>query len=767
MKLFERRPLVRAFYFFILFGLALLYFDRVLSCRLVFIERDLSAFFIPPKVLWVDLLKHGTFPFWNPYQYSGIPLLAALQPGVLYPPHVFYLFLPFPIVWNWLIILHFLLAGIAVYLFLAHMKSSEEGAFVGALVFMLSGYLLSVHSLLPHLFAVSWFPLVLLFFLKHFETGRIRHAVFVSFFLLMQFLSGAPEILMMSVLALIIVTFFLPSLIGERVGVYTRMRSLVVIFSLFLLLSAVQILPFYELKAQSIRQSGLTYFESSIWSMAWRDFIQFFIPDPFGNMMNDQKYWQNQSWLKTIYLGIVPFCLSTFYFLTTGRKRWLFALLIVISLIFALGGNTPVYKLLYRIPPFSSVRYPVKFLFLFFFVISVTSGLGFDKLRQGVAERNRRIHGAIQVFFYLGFLFALAWSYTVLFRERVVNLFDSIGFKPEAYNLISVNIHDIRRFCFFAFLFCILLLVYRRVTRKRLVMVFMVAILALDLFLANYGFYSSIPWELYRQPHEFVSAIVERGKTDRYFVTPKTHKTYDRFPRDKAAMSAAYAPLSGLYAVEGTEVLRIAQYDLFINWMKILSSIKEAERFFDIAGIRYVVSIVKLNEAHFTLLRGMNIGDEPLYLYEYDDYPGRFLLFSRIRSVPDEKSMIDALADRKIDLRQEMIVLSKEAQPHVPISAQGKVELVRYEPNNLVLNCRTDQGAFLYVSDTYYPGWRAYVDGQRTEIFRANLAFRAVKVPPGEHTVLFRYVPTSFYAGLVLTAIGFILSCLLIVKGRK
>ena len=271
--------------------------------------------------------------------------------------------------------------------------------------------------------------------------------------------------------------------------------------------------------------------------MAWRDFIQFFIPDPFGNMMNDQKYWQNQSWLKTIYLGIVPFCLSAFYFLTADRRRWLFALLMVISLIFALGGNTPIYKLLYRIPPFSSVRYPVKFLFLFFFVISVTSGLGLDKFRQGVAEQSRRIQGAIHVFFYLGFLFALVWAYTVLFRGSVEKLFDSIGFKPEAYNLISVNIHDIRRFCFFAFLFCILLLVYRRVTRKRLVMVFMVILLALDLFLANYGFYSNMPWEVYMRPHEFVSEIDKGGKTDRYFLTPKTQSTYNRFPKDKAAMA--------------------------------------------------------------------------------------------------------------------------------------------------------------------------------------------------------------------------------------
>ncbi|HME45075.1 MAG TPA: YfhO family protein [Syntrophorhabdales bacterium] len=635
------------------------------------------------------------------------------------------------------------------------------------MIFMLSGYLMSVHNLLPHLFAVSWFPLVLLFFLKHFETGRLRDGVFVAFFLLMQFLSGAPEILMMSVLALIIVAFFLPSLIGEHVGFYGRIRSFVVIFSLFLLLSAVQLLPFLELKAHSIRQGGLTYYESSVWSMAWRDVIQFFVPDPFGNMMNDQKYWQNQSWLKTIYLGIVPFCLSTFYFLTTGRKRWFFGLLIVISLIFALGGNTPVYRLLYRIPPFNSVRYPVKFLFLFFFVISVTSGLGFDKLRQGIAEGNRRIHGAIQIFFYLGFLFALAWSCTVLFRTRVVNFFDTIGFKPEAYNVIDVNIHDIRRFCFFAFLFCILLLVYRRVTRKRLVMVFMVAILALDLFLANYGFYYSLQWELYTHPHEFVSEIVKEGKIDRYFLTPKTQNTYNRFPKDRAAMGSAYAPLAGLYTAEGAEVLRLGYYELFINWLKILSSIDEAKRFFDVAGIRYVVSIMKLDEDDFSLLKSMKLGDTRLYLYEYDDYPGRFLLFSRIRTVPDEKSMIEAMADRSIDLRQELIVLSKEAQPSAPVSTRGKVELVRYEPNNLVLKCRTDRGGFLYVSDAYYPGWRAYVDGQRTEILRADLAFRAVKVPPGEHTVLFRYVPISFYAGLVVTAIGLILSCLLIVKGRK
>jgi hypothetical protein len=761
-----RQPITRILYFAALAGIVLCYFYRVLSCREIFVERDLSAFFIPPKMLWVSLLKGGTFPFWNAYQYCGIPLLAALQPGVLYPPHVFYLFLPFQVVWNWLIILHFLLAGVAVYSFLKYVKSSEEGAFVGAVIFMLSGYLLSVHNLLPHLFAVAWFPLVLLSVLKYFESKQTRHAVFASLFLLMQFLSGAPEILMMSVLAVFIVTLFLPSFGEERVSFYARMRAFVVILSLFLLLSAVQLLPFYELKAQSIRQGGLTYFEASVWSMAWRDFIQFFIPDPFGNLQNDQKYWQNQSWLKTIYLGIVPFFLSAFFFVSRDKRRWLFALLMVISLIFALGGNTPIYKLLYKIPPFSSVRYPVKFLFLFFFVISVTSGIGLDRLKKGVRIGDRRTQKVILVAFYMGFLFALLWSFMTVFRPLVEQLFDHWGFKPDVYNLISVNIHDIRRFSFFAFLFCVLLLLYLRVARKRLIMGLITGVLILDLFLANYGYYSRIEWQAYVKEHPFSQAMLEEKSLDRYFVTPKTHKAYDRFPGIRAILGSAFAPIFGLYTADGAEVLRLNSYENFIQLVRGASTVKEAARFFDVAGIRYLISTARLEEQEFTLLSQVTVNDNPVYLYEYSAYPGRFLLFSRVKGVPDEKSMIEKLLDRTIDLRQELIVLSKGMQLENAKAATDKVEVVSYQPNHVVLKCETGQEAFLYVSDTFYPGWRAYVDGKRTEIVRANLAFRAVRVPQGGHTVSFRYVPISFYAGLVLTVIGLILALFLVIKRR-
>ena len=761
----ERRT--RSLYFLGLAFIVFAYFYRVLSCSEIFVERDLSAFFIPPKVLWVRLLRSGIFPFWNPHQYAGIPLLAVLQPGVLYPPHIFYLLLPFPVVWNWLIILHFLLAGIGVYLFLKHMQSSDEGAFVGSVVFVLSGYLLSVHNLLPHLFAVAWFPFVLLYALKYFELRQARHLALTSLFLLMQFLSGAPEILMMSVLALGIISLFPPSLQDSYAGFFFRVRSFLFIVALFLLLSAAQLLPFYEVKALSIRQSGLSYVEASIWSMAWRDFIQFFIPDPFGNLLSDQKYWQNQSWLKTIYLGVVPFFLSAFYFVTADRRRWVFGVLMIISLVFALGGNTPVYQLLYRVPPFSSVRYPVKFLFLFFFMISVTSGLGLDRLRKGVEEQSVRMQRIILVAFYMGFLFALVWGYLTVFRDHAEALFDAMGFKPDAYNLIKINIHDIRRFSFFSFLFSILLLLYLRVSWKRLTMALIMILLTLDLFLANYGFYSNVRWDAYMSEHQFANEMEARGRLDRYFLTPKTHKTHDRFPHGRAVLSAAYAPLFGAYAAEGAEVLRLDYYEQFTHLWKSTPSLKEATRFLDIAGVRYIISATKIEVENFAFLSEMTVNDKPVYLYEYTAFPGRFLLYSQVVSVPDENSMMQKLVDRSVDLRKEVVVLSKEARPLGRSSPGGKVEVVSYEPNRVLLNYDAPEEAFLYASDVFYPGWRAYVDGRRTEVMRANVAFRAIKVPPGRHTVTFRYVPMSFYGGLALTCIGIILCVVMLVRKRK
>jgi hypothetical protein len=751
--------------YFIYFGLIALYFHPLLNCEGIFVERDLSAYFIPPKYLWVQMAKSFDFPFWNPHNYSGFPILGAMQPGVLYPPHIAYFFLPFNVAWNWLIILHFVFCGATLYLLLRYLKASKTASFAGGVTFMLSGYLLSVHNLLTHLFAVPWFPLILIYFLKYLNTRKKGHLILASIFLTMQFLAGAPEIVILVLCVLFMIALFPGTFTEGEIKRSVSLKALVLATLLFLLLSAVQLIPFYELKGLSIRNSGLSYHEATVWSFAWRDFIQFFLPDAFGYFQSHEKYWSNQAWLKTVYLGIMPFLFSVFYFAGKDKKRWLFLALMVVSLLLALGGNTPLYNLLYRIPPLNGIRYPVKFLFLFFVTISITAALGLDQLRKGTAEGDRKTKVIIYLIFYGGFLFAALWGYLNLFEKSVITFLDSAGFKPGHYNDIEFNLHNLKRFLLFSFLFCLLLLVYLRRRWKNFPLYMITGLLTLDLFLANYGFYFALSWKWYLSPHVFAEGIMTQDNSGRYFMSIKTAKEFQNFPYDKAALSPAYASLYDLYSIGGSEVMRIYHHEMFVNILNGSASATEAKRFFDVAGVRYIIVSYEIEDRDFKRLSSLDTGKGEAYLYEYLRYPGRIIFFGKAHHVENDQKMGEKLLDRSIDLRTELLILSAEKEEGPEAPAEGKIRLLSYGPNKVVVDCESAKSGFLYLTDTYYPGWKAYVDGRDTKIHRANLAFRAVKVPAGRHRVVFVYRPWSIYLGACVTCAGMIL--LIFIVRRK
>ena len=721
---------------------------------------------------------------WNPYNYSGIPLLATLQPGVFYPPHLLYFILPFNVAWNWLIILHFVFAGFSVNLFLRYFKVSWVASFTGGALFMLSGYLLSVHNLITHLFAVPWFALVLLAWIKYFDTGRRKYLVQTALFIAMEFLAGAPEIVIMTFLVLFLfsVRQVILSWIWQKIAlkdyfqiqVFCRQvkdlwryacKPMIWVALIFLLISAIQLVPFIELKLNSIRKAGLSYEEATTWSFAWKDIILFFLPDVFGNIakFNYEKFWSHQSWLKTMYVGIIPVMLSIFYFSKSNRFRITFAALMAISFIFALGGSTPFYQFLHIVPPFNSIRYPVKFLFPFFFMIAVASGIGLDTIIKGVRENDRTVRILINVFFYLGCFFALLWGYVNVFEPDVHRFFDGMGWKPDAFNEISFNVHNLKRLLFFTFMFCLILFFYFRIEGRKIFLPVLVLVMVSDLFFANYGFHQSLEWKTYIKPYGFAEKLAQTAEgKGRYLVTLKTMRdlevVFSRPPLDKMAFAPPYASLYGAYSMDGAEVMRIAHYDLFLQLLLNSPNMNYAKRFFDISNLRYLMSSYEIEDHDFLFINKMTLNDKNLYLYEYKEVSGRAVLYGKTINVRNDKEIIENLINTNVDLRKELIILNDIRKPGFGKDGPaGHVELVSYEPNKVVLTSETDRDAFLYLSDTYYPGWRAYVDGKRTKVYRANLAFRAIEVPVGRHTVVFKYVPMSFYVGLVLTLLGIVL----------
>ena len=177
-----------------LFFSSLLFFYDLLQGRYLLTERDLGPYFIPPRFFWVECIKRADFPLWNPYQFSGYPFFANPQNGLFYPLNGLFFILPFDIAFNTIIILHFFLAGLFIYFFLKDLKVSPAGSLVSGLIFMLSGYLLSVHSLLTILLSVIWTPLVMLFFRRAIAHPGLKNEIFTAIFITLSFLGGGIEI---------------------------------------------------------------------------------------------------------------------------------------------------------------------------------------------------------------------------------------------------------------------------------------------------------------------------------------------------------------------------------------------------------------------------------------------------------------------------------------------------------------------------------------------------------------------------------------------
>jgi hypothetical protein len=136
------------------------------------------------------------------------------------------------------------------------------------------------------------------------------------------------------------------------------------------------------------------------------------------------------------------------------------------------------------------------------------------------------------------------------------------------------------------------------------------------------------------------------------------------------------------------------------------------------------------------------------------------------RVVAGEEQALELLRDPALD-PAETVILSSGTE----LNSQGRDDLVRithYQPEHVQIRVDLEEPGYLVLTDTYYPGWLAELDGQQTPIHRANLYFRAVSVPAGQHQVIFRYQPAGLGLGLTvsLAAWGLWLAATLVALAR-
>ena len=132
-----------------------------------------------------------------------------------------------------------------------------------------------------------------------------------------------------------------------------------------------------------------------------------------------------------------------------------------------------------------------------------------------------------------------------------------------------------------------------------------------------------------------------------------------------------------------------------------------------------------------------------------------------VRSVQVAAGPADALARVLAPAYHPGDTVVLEEPPSLGSFVKGErpdVRIVSYSPQRVELTARGDGNAILVLADTYYPGWRAFLDGAPTKLYRANYVVRAIELPPGEHRVEFIFDPISFKVGAVVSALALVAS---------
>jgi hypothetical protein len=227
-----------------------------------------------------------------------------------------------------------------------------------------------------------------------------------------------------------------------------------------------------------------------------------------------------------------------------------------------------------------------------------------------------------------------------------------------------------------------------------------------------------------------------------------------------------------LHDIWGIDVIRLKRVDDLYKAFTGAPSISSTN-LINLYGVKYIISVTPIKEDScfeliYSRIEGLKgrredlLKENTVKLYKNRKPILRGWLVKDFK-VMDSKAMLSRMTSK--DFRPDREVLLEEEPPHpTPLPKRGEgreraVEFISESNNRLRLLVKAPENTFLVLNDTYFPGWKAFVDGKRTKIYRANHTFRAVSLNAGTHRVEFVYDPLSFKLGVGVTILG-ILGCI-------
>jgi len=752
----------------VLAGLTIIFYLTILA-GFNFLTNDLLFLHLPVKDYLFSRLQNFQLPLWDPYTLSGRPFLADPQTGVFNPFNL--LILPFwqpgNLNWNfWLLevqaIFSVFLGGVFIYLLMKYYRIGLAGRLISSLIFIFGGFTTG-HLIHPNIVqTVIWLPLIFLFYQRALREEKTKFAILSGIFLALAILAGHSQ--MIYYLFLFLGVYFLYFFFFQSRGkkLFQLGFLLLIIILVGLGLSSIQLIPSLELALSSGRmESGYSSYQfASSYSLPpvhW--LIASFLPHFFPNTEAGAQLlgiYACCPWEYTSYLGTISLVLIILGLISKssplpkkrdkaalfgcrysdvpirqglriplfGCEKWFFFLIFIFSLIVSFGYFTPLYQLLYNyLPGFALFRVPARFLFFVQFAGAILAGFGLNYLLKNYSITKKILRWGLISFLFL----ILLLIYLISFQSQPF-------FSWLKWPKIVKQDFLIFSLSFLAGIFILSLGLISRKLQK-IAVYGLIIILFAELVLIGQNF-----WFIFgRYPaNQTYSERIETG-------------TFKRNLSDYRVLSRPALPLNAglIYRIptlEGWQSLVSSRYNhlLGVDFLYPTTEIdlNRNKKIIDLLNTRYLIFDSANN----------------LRIVENNDALPRAFFVSQAENILPAGKILEEMKKTDYDPRQKIYL---EEPPNLTKSepevvGQNQVEIINYQPEKIVLKADLQNNGWLFLSEVFYPGWQAFVDKEKTKIYRANYLFRSLPISAGIHQIEFVFKPKSFKIGLIISLITFL-----------
>ncbi len=709
----------------VVLGVITVFWKLALTKQYSFLDSpDLANMVVPRLQPVIYAIRHLSILLWTPYEYFGQPTIGQVQPGVT-SPFTFLLALAplhngqiqFFYIHLWFVLLH-CIAGVFAWRLFKELGCSAWPAIVAGVLFATMGYYGNTgwpNNLQPAMMA----PLVFLFLLRSLR-GRapLKNAAWAGVMLGISWLCGHHDPPLMMTLAVTGIGIYAIARRGTRREAALRM---LVMFTAMGLVAAVQILPAIEYGKLSTRwtetgpkrwSDSIPFSEHEDLSLNTVDLLHTVIPGGGGGYSDP-------------FIGIVGLTLAAMgIWRGFGRKEVrLFTLLAIASLLYAMARTNALYGPLYALAPLvEKAREPIVALFLFHLAVAALAAIGAEVVFSvhDPASEGRMI----RILIWLGGgLFGVIFLLTSL-KPAITTTFIVDGDpRPAMTAVIALLLAGI----------------FQTWSRNALRREWALALVGL-LLIIEQGNEVSWAWAQVRDPNRMalVNNLVNTQDLSDWLQKQPNPKRVQKDDKDVPFDFGDWYQVDSANAY-GASILS-ETVDLGGWW---------TERVGRMYGLNYAVGRT-LPRAGFhdvyTGKTGIKIWYDP------DAFP-RAWTVHQIMVASNERSGIDLVNSGKFDLRTTALTLG--SRPVLDTCGNAdRVTNINDQTEAVQVKVTMACKGLLVVSDNFFPGWRAAVDGKAADIIRVNTALRGVIVPAGTHTVTMNYRPVSVYFGFLCTLAG-------------